>query len=382
MADPETDLLLQRQSLLVEFSARVGRGRQLQELLTAAAELAANALDVGCVTVLEWLPAEHCLLVRAGVGWNAGVIGHARLGADLESPAGFALKTDEAVMADDLRRERRFRTPELLEEHGVMSALDVIINTRDGAFGVLEADSRRLRIFTAADRGFLQGTANLLGLAIDRQRLSEQNAELLQCKDRLFREIQHRIKNSAQTLVSVMNLQLSRSEHEETRDALRSLMSRVEALNLLDSQVCLDGDIEHLALGRYLRELLGALFAFHGQAAGVRLKSDIAEVRVTPDQAKAVGLIVNEFVLNSFKHAFAAGGGTLSASLRRDGPTATLRLADTGPGLPAETATSGLGLPMIDALARQLGGSLRLKGPPGARLTLAFPLAPAGSAAP
>ena len=93
------------------------------------------------------------------------------MGADLESPAGYAIRSDKPVITNDLENEDRFRMPALLRDHGVKSAVNVIIQTADTIFGVFEADSRGRRDFTERDTKFLQGAANLLGLAIERHRL-------------------------------------------------------------------------------------------------------------------------------------------------------------------------------------------------------------------
>ena len=95
--DSPGELLVRaRQSELVgEFGRLALSGVDFDELLGAAARLAAEGLGAPLAKVLQYRPGEDTLLVRAGVGWRPGVVGHARLGADLESPAGYALKTGE-----------------------------------------------------------------------------------------------------------------------------------------------------------------------------------------------------------------------------------------------------------------------------------------------
>jgi PAS domain S-box-containing protein len=160
-------------ALLASFGAEVLRGTDLGALLQRAAELCADGLQTDLCKVLERLPDDEKLLVRAGVGWAPGTIGHARVGADLASPAGFALKTGEPVISNHLGDETRFRTPRLLEEHGVRRAINVVIRGEGEPFGVLEADSRDEGRFDGADVAFLQGFAHLLGAAIERARRDE-----------------------------------------------------------------------------------------------------------------------------------------------------------------------------------------------------------------
>ena len=150
-----------QQAILAEFGRRVIHTKDLSSLLHDAAELGAEGLGVDCAKVLELLPNKGRLLVRAGVGWSEGVVGVATVGADLESPAGYALHTGQPVLADDLATETRFRVPELMRRHGIQSAVNVIIRSDGEPFGVLEVDSRTPQSFSADDLNFLEGFANL-----------------------------------------------------------------------------------------------------------------------------------------------------------------------------------------------------------------------------
>src|SRR4029077_19290941 len=89
-------------------------------------------------------------------------------GGCLDPPGGYALHTGKPVISNDLHAETRFRTPDLLKRHGIERAINVILTSGGTPFGVLEADSQGGGTFTEHDIDFLQGAANLLGLAIER----------------------------------------------------------------------------------------------------------------------------------------------------------------------------------------------------------------------
>jgi signal transduction histidine kinase len=164
----ELEIRLRQQALLAELGRRALAAASLDELLQEASRLVALGLETSFCKVLEYLADRGTLLVRAGVGWEDHVIGVATVGADLNSPAGYALHTGKPVIANDLTSERRFRTPRLLLRHGIQRAINVILSTGGKPFGVLEADSEVGGTFTERDIDFLQGAANLLGVAIDR----------------------------------------------------------------------------------------------------------------------------------------------------------------------------------------------------------------------
>ena len=107
-------LRIRQQEILTELGVLALKGTPFTELLDETARLAAEGLEAEFCKVLEHLPAEDCLLVRAGLGWGPDVVGVAKVGADLASPAGFALRTGKPVISNHLEHEERFRTPELL----------------------------------------------------------------------------------------------------------------------------------------------------------------------------------------------------------------------------------------------------------------------------
>ncbi len=169
-AEQELRLRLRQQEILAELGAAALRGGPPESLFQEATRLIALGLETMFCKVLEYRSSEDQLLVIAGVGWHDGVVGHARIGADLASPAGYALKTGRPVISNSLSAEARFHTPPLLVEHGIQRAINVIIRSNGEHFGVLEADSRHPGDFEIQDLAFMQAAANLLGLALDRNR--------------------------------------------------------------------------------------------------------------------------------------------------------------------------------------------------------------------
>src|SRR5436190_6608778 len=128
-------LRVRQQEILAEFGVLALKGTPFPELLGHAARLAAEGLNAEFGKVLKFLPEENRLLVCAGVGWAAGVVGSATIGADMDSPGGYALHTGQPVISNHLDIEERFRTPELLVEHGIRRAMNVILQGDGMPFG-------------------------------------------------------------------------------------------------------------------------------------------------------------------------------------------------------------------------------------------------------
>jgi GAF domain-containing protein len=189
-------LRIHQQELLAELGVLALQGTSFNEMLDHTARMTAEGLRAEYCKVMEYLPAENRLIVRAGVGWGEGVVGQATIGTDLASPAGYALSTGKPVISNHLENEQRFRTPELLIEHGIRRAMNVILQGGGSPFGVLEVDSRQTRPPIEHDITFLQGAANILGMAIEQQQFQRKLQAALDRHQILLKEVNHRVKNS------------------------------------------------------------------------------------------------------------------------------------------------------------------------------------------
>ncbi|QIN81335.1 GAF domain-containing protein [Rubrobacter tropicus] len=155
-----------------EAVARLGftalSGKELPGLLDEAVRVVAGTLDVGFVKVLEVMPDGERLLLRAGVGWRDGYVGHATVGTNLESQAGYTLISDAPVVSENLREEVRFKGAPLLHEHGITSGVTANIRVDGRHYGVIGAHTSRRRVFDASEVRFVQDVADVLGAAMRR----------------------------------------------------------------------------------------------------------------------------------------------------------------------------------------------------------------------
>ena len=148
----------------------------------------AKTLDVEYCKLLELMPGGHAFWLRAGVGWQSGLVRNARVSAHLKSQAGYTLFKNEPVIVEDLRIETRFSGSPLLHNHRIISGMSVAIsrwgkdslmNQEQSQFpvsshwGVLSVHSRHPRQFTPEDIHFLDAIANVLAAAIERHRTEE-----------------------------------------------------------------------------------------------------------------------------------------------------------------------------------------------------------------
>lgn len=164
---------VQQQAVVADLGVYALAGADLQSLMDEAVRQVTQTLQVDYCKVLELLPSGDSLLLKAGVGWQEGLVGQATVGTDKDSQAGYTLRSKEPVLVEDLRTEKRFNGPALLVEHGVVSGISVIIYGREGPYGVLGTHTRQLRPFSKDDVHFIQAIANVLGEAVERKRFEE-----------------------------------------------------------------------------------------------------------------------------------------------------------------------------------------------------------------
>ena len=171
-AEEDVRRLAQLQSAIAGLGQRAIRTESTASLLDEAVSVVARNLDVDLCNVLEMLPGGDELLLRSGVGWKEGVVGHATIKTEGTQP-GYVIRSECPVIVKDATTETRFALlPRILGED-VVSAVSVAISTAEGPFGALGAHSRRQRIFTQDEVNFLQAVANVLGSAIERKRSEE-----------------------------------------------------------------------------------------------------------------------------------------------------------------------------------------------------------------
>src|SRR5215472_10680517 len=380
-AEPELSiealkLRVRQQELLADYGVLALKGTPFSQLLHEAARVVADGLKSEFAKVLKYLPGEKRFLVCAGVGWETGVVGTATIGADTESPAGYALQTGKAVISNHLDIEERFRTPELLLKYGIRRAMNVILEGDGSPFGVLEVDSRSEGEFAQSDIVFLQGVANILGMAIERQRMEANLRTALDRQQLLLKESNHRVNNSLQIVASMLHLQSSSAENPDLRHELREAGSRIAAVARAHQKLYSTNRIDSLDLGVYLTDVCKDLNASIPDCE-INVSAEEGIITAT-DRAVAVALLVNELVSNAIKHAYPGAQCRVWVTLSRGADATNLiTVKDEGVGLPSDfdlKTGRRLGMRLVNTFTKQLRGDLQIvRRNPGTEFVLAIP---------
>jgi two-component sensor histidine kinase/putative methionine-R-sulfoxide reductase with GAF domain len=377
VVDPQKALSYQR--ALATFTRIVDEPVSVTGLLQNATAQVARVTHIKHVKVLRYRPDRGDLLVEAGVGWKPGVVGHVSFGNDRFSAPGRSMQTGAPVAVEDIANDPEFRYADVLREHGIISVLNVPIFVDGRHWGVLEVDTIEKTTFAEFEVHSLSIFANILGvsLAKDAARNAAAKAASLISDSKseteiMLRELQHRMKNNLQVIVSFLALQGRESASDEARERIGRVMDRVMAIGLAHDQLSFKNSASSVDMRDYLKALCANI---DPRRPNLTIDTELDAANIPLDRAVPIGLVLNELVTNSVKYAFDEDGGIINVTFRVHETIgeAELSVRDNGRGMgPARSGS--LGLRLVESLSRQLGGRLTTpKVAKGTATVLTFP---------
>ncbi|MBF0316939.1 MAG: response regulator [Nitrospirae bacterium] len=213
----------------------------------------------------------------------------------------------------------------------------------------------------------------------ERLKAEERLKQSLREKEVLLREVHHRVKNNLQIVSSLLDLQTRYIDNDASLEMFRDSQRRLKAMALIHEKLYQSDNMERIEFGKYVENLLNHLYASYClNTDRISLKTDIDECYIGIDTAVPCGLIINEIVSNSLKHAFpsdAQGDINVALKLQQDA-TFTLAISDTGIGISPDMDLQNaqtLGLRLVNALVLdQLEGSIQCNTNPGTTFRITF----------
>ena len=181
-------------------------------------------------------------------------------------------------------------------------------------------------------------------------------------KEVLIQEINHRVKNNMQIISSLLSLQANHTSSDEAAEILKESRGRVKSMAMIHEKLYHSSNLSRLNMAEYLNNLVSDILrSYSSVSIKVTSNVDVDDIYLNINTALPMGLMVNELVSNSIKHAFPEGEGNISIKLEYDGEKYILTVSDNGIGLPEDVdpfESSSLGLKLVNSLSIQLEGDL------------------------
>jgi two-component sensor histidine kinase len=242
------------------------------------------------------------------------------------------------------------------------------------ALGSLNAElEARVRARTEELRASNEALSAEIG---ERRQAEESVRKLLDEKELILKEAHHRVKNNMSTMAALLRLQSSAQKDQAAGTVLQNSASRLESMMVLYDKLYRSDNAFAISLKDYLPSLAEEIVAIVPGNASITLDNQVEDIVIGVKTLSVLGIIMNELITNSLKHAFAgrAEGRISLAAWRSDGRVC-LRLEDDGVGLPASAGdSSGFGMRLVEMLVRQIDGTLEIEaGGGGTRVSIELP---------
>jgi PAS domain S-box-containing protein len=195
------------------------------------------------------------------------------------------------------------------------------------------------------------------------RRRTESLEAALHEKEILLREVHHRVKNNLQVIISLLSLQVRAANNPEVTEILLDTQNRIRAMALVHEKLYRSGDLSRIEISSYIRSLVSQTFSYYG-IHQQKVTLSIAWESISMDIGRAIplGLVINELVSNSLKHAFPGDmTGTVTIQGKKVGDRVECTISDDGIGLPADfklEESKSLGLRLVSSLMEQLHGKI------------------------
>lgn len=196
-------------------------------------------------------------------------------------------------------------------------------------------------------------------------------------KEILLKEVQHRVKNNLQIVSSLLTLQLDFIENTKDRDLFLNSCNRIHSMALVHGKIYRSYNLMELNIKSFIDELVTELLSCYQNEISFEIIKDVDDIFLPVSKAIPCGLILNELITNSIKHAVSDNiKGRLVIKVSADDENYTCVVEDNGPGLPRDFNPENpvqLGLQLVNALVHQLNGIIVFKSNNGTKCSVIFP---------
>jgi signal transduction protein with GAF and PtsI domain len=356
-------------SAISEVSKTITSNLYLEEILQLIVAMTAKTMSFRICSIMLFDAEKQELVIKATQSKSADYVKKPNLKIG-ESIAGRALKEGRVLTILDVKRAPEYRFPDIAEKEGLCSMICVPLQVKDRTIGVLNCYTSRPRVFSQEEINLLQTLSNHAAIAIENAKLMVRSA--------IIQEMHHRVKNSLQTVASLLRLQLHHHGLESVEEVLHESINRIISIaavhDLLSKEELDQVNVRHVA-ETIMTLTTQSLLQPHHQ---IQTAIEGSDVLLASNKATSVALILNELIQNAIEHGFQTRTvGSLIVRLSQTDSQVRLEVVNDGTPLPRDfdpKHSPSLGLQIVDALAREdLGGRFTLASDGRTRATVVFP---------
>ncbi len=357
-------------SAISEVSKTITSNLYLEEILQLIVAMTAQTFNFKICSIML-LDEEHQeLVIKATQSKSRDYVSKPNLRVG-ESIAGRAVQDGRVLTILDVKRAPEYRFPDIAEKEGLCSMVCIPLTVRQRVIGVLNCYTEHPKLFSEEELSSLVTMANQAAIAITNAKLMVRSA--------IIQEMHHRVKNSLQTVASLLRIQMHRPGEGTPAEMLRESINRIISIAAVHDLLSKE-DLDQVSLRQVAETILsltGRSLLRPEQQVDMRVTGD--DVALPSSRATTVALILNELVHNALEHGFGLRRrGSLEIRISNRRPQVVLEVFNDGEPVPDgfdPRQSQSLGLQIVQSLTQNdLGGRFTLATEERTRACVSFSL--------
>ncbi|MCE5323209.1 GAF domain-containing protein [bacterium] len=334
-------------STLSEISRTITSDLYLEEILQLIVAMTAESMNFKICSVMLLNEGKDELVITATQSKSRAYTKKPNVKLT-ESVAGRAIMEAKPITIRDVRKTPGYQYPDIAKKEGLCSLIALPLSVKKEIIGVLNCYTATPRDFSEEDIGLLTALANQAAISIQNAKLMVQTAVL--------QEMHHRVKNSLQTIASLLRLQLKVGKFDSPKEALTQSINRIQSIAAVHEMLSSE-NLDNVSIKRLADNILSATArGLLPDAREIAILVEGDDFLLPSGQATYVALILNELIQNAVEHGFSGSVGTeLAVCVSRDDENVILDVINDGTPLAPDfdiKRNRNLGLRIVESLVR------------------------------
>lgn len=334
-------------STLSEISQTITSDMYLEEILQLIVSIAAKSMNFKICSVMLLDENREELVIKATQSKSRAYIRKPNVKLT-ESVAGRAVIEGKPIVIRDVRKAPDYQFPDIAKQEGLCTLVALPLTVKKEIIGVLNCYTAHPHDFTDEEVGVLSALANQAAISI-------QNAKLM-VRAAVLQEMHHRVKNSLQTIASLLRLQMRMGKFDDPREALNQSIHRIQSIATVHEMLSSE-NLDNVSFHRLAEQILSATArVMLPDARDAKIAVEGEDFMLPSGQATYVALILNELIQNAVEHGLKNKvGRELTVDISRDEDYVMLEVINDGEPLPEGfdlRRDRNLGLQIVESLVR------------------------------